>query len=297
MNMRKQFVSTVEQILGQDESVSLLLGDIGVFGFKNAFELFPKRVLNIGILEQSTVGLAAGLAKMGMVPIVHTIAPFLVERSFEQLKLDFGYQKLSGNFVSVGASFDYAALGCTHHCPADVSLLLGIPTMRIFVPGTSAEFHQLFSENYNSGYPNYFRLSEKQNKTALNCSSSKLQMIKDGKKAMVLVIGPLLDEAMEACHGLDVALVYTSSVFPFENRDFSNISSGHKRIMVVEPFYSGTTACLIAPALFPRAVTVDYFGIPREFLTNYGTREQHAERIGHTAAGLKKRLEALLEEN
>lgn len=86
----------------QDKRVALLLGDIGVFGFKKSFELFPDRVFNIGILEQSTIGLAAGLSMQELIPIVHTIAPFLVERGIEQLKDDFGYQKLGGNFVSVG---------------------------------------------------------------------------------------------------------------------------------------------------------------------------------------------------
>ena len=127
--MRKQFTSTTESILSTDERLVVLLGDIGVFGFRKSFEKFPKRICNIGILEQSTIGVAAGLAMTGFIPLVHTIAPFLVERSFEQLKDDFGYQKLGGNFVSVGASYDYAGLGCTHHCPADVAILKNIPNM------------------------------------------------------------------------------------------------------------------------------------------------------------------------
>ena len=165
--MRKQFVKTVESILEKDKKAVLLLGDIGVFGFKKAFELFPDRVFNIGILEQSTVGLAAGLSMQGLIPIIHTIAPFLVERSMEQLKDDFGYQKLGGNFVSVGASYDYAALGCTHHCPGDVGMLKNIPNMEIVLPGTAKEFDILFRESYANGHPTYYRLSEKQTQTII----------------------------------------------------------------------------------------------------------------------------------
>src|SRR3989338_10790641 len=161
--MRKQFVKTVESILEKDEKAILLLGDIGVFGFKKAFELFSERVLNIGILEQSTVGLAAGLSMQGFIPIVHTIAPFLVERSIEQLKNDFGYQQLGGNFVSVGASYDYAALGCTHHCPGDVGILKNIPGMEVILPGTAQEFDTLFKAAYADGKPTYFRISEREN--------------------------------------------------------------------------------------------------------------------------------------
>ena len=115
--MRKQLVRTVEAVLSEDDRVVLLLGDIGVFGFRNAFERFPHRVYNVGILEQATISMAAGLALEGFIPIFHSIAPFAVERALEQLKIDFGYQRLPGVIISVGASYDYAALGCTHHCP------------------------------------------------------------------------------------------------------------------------------------------------------------------------------------
>ena len=135
--MRKQLVKTVESILESNKRSVLLLGDIGVFGFRKSIERYPNRAYNIGILEQTTIGLAAGLSKTNLIPIVHTIAPFLVERAYEQLKIDFGYQELNGNFISVGSSYDYASLGPTHHCPGDVSMLKNIPNMQIIVPGNS----------------------------------------------------------------------------------------------------------------------------------------------------------------
>ena len=125
--MRKQFVSTFESLIKKDKKLSLLLCDIGVFGFRNSIAKYPNRVMNIGILEQSTIGVAAGMSRSGLIPVIHTIAPFLVERAFEQIKIDFGYQDIGCNLVSVGASYDYASLGCTHHCPADVALLKNIP--------------------------------------------------------------------------------------------------------------------------------------------------------------------------
>ena len=128
-----QFPSTILDVLSHDERLQVLLGDIGVFGFRHVFAKYPKNITNIGILEQATVGVAAGMALAGDIPVVHTIAPFLVERAYEQLKVDFGYQNLGGNFVSVGGSYDYAALGCTHHCPADLSLLMNIPGFELVV--------------------------------------------------------------------------------------------------------------------------------------------------------------------
>ena len=138
--MRKQFIKSLQDILYSDDNTALLLGDIGVFGFRNELKNIPNRVYNIGILEQSTVSLAAGLSSIGITPFVHTIAPFMVERALEQLKIDFGYHGLGGNFISIGASYDYSALGCTHHCPGDILSLSSIPNMQIVVPGTSGEF-------------------------------------------------------------------------------------------------------------------------------------------------------------
>ena len=159
--MRKQFVLTTEDVMAKDERLVVLLGDISVFGFRNAFQQFPGRIHNIGICEQAMTSVAAGLSKEGLVPVIHSIAPFVVERCFEQIKVDFCYQKLGGNIVSVGGSYDYAALGCTHHCPGDVAILHALPGMEIVVPGAPQEYDQLFRTAYANGQPTYFRLSER----------------------------------------------------------------------------------------------------------------------------------------
>ena len=102
--------------------------------------------------------MGAGLSKIGLTPVLHTIAPFLIDRSYEQIKLDFGYQNLPVNLVSVGGSFDYSQLGCSHHTYADVSMICHIKNSNVFIPGSDVEFDLLFSRQYKNHRINYFRL-------------------------------------------------------------------------------------------------------------------------------------------
>ncbi len=290
--MRKQFVKTIEEILEKDERLVLLLGDIGVFGFRNSLSRFPDRVYNIGILEQSTIGLAAGLAIKGLIPVVHTIAPFVTERCFEQIKDDFGYQKLGGNIVSVGASYDYAALGCTHHCPADVGILMNIPDIQIVVPGTSLEFESLFKQAYANEKMTYFRLSERENQTKLAVKLGHANIVKKGKLGTVIAVGPLLDKVMNATKNLDVTVIYITTIRPFDSETIrKNIDGG--KVLICEPYYSGAITGDIAMAS-SEPLKIDLLGVPKEFLNKYGTMEEHDEHIGFTEKDIFNRVKKLI---
>lgn len=155
--MRKQFPKTVLEIMDRDDRVVVLLGDIGMFAFQPVFEKYPKRIYNIGILEQTMVGMAAGLSMAGLIPIVHTIEPFLVERAFEQIKDDFGYQNLIGNLVGVDVSETAPNLGYTHQTPYAELLMKQIKNMNTFFLETPKEFDKALKENYDKGL-NYFRI-------------------------------------------------------------------------------------------------------------------------------------------
>lgn len=287
--MRKQFVSTVEELITLDEKTVLLLGDIGVFGFRNSLISHPKRVYNIGILEQSTIGLAAGLSMTGMIPFVHTIAPFLVERCYEQLKDDFCYQELGGNFISVGASYDYSALGSTHHCPGDVGILKLLPGMEIILPGTAKEFDALLKECYNNNKPTYYRLSEFENTEDNEVSFGKANVIQTGSKATVIAIGPTLSEVKKAVAGLDVSLLYYTTVAPFDMQTLREHSQ-HGKIFVCEPNYGGSIYYDIIQALKPNSVQIDGVSVPHLFLNNYGSKLDHDKALGFTEPEIKSRV-------
>jgi transketolase len=289
--MRKQFITTVENILNINETSVLLLGDIGIYGFRKSFEKYPKRVYNIGILEQSTISLAAGLSSAGLIPIVHTIAPFLVERAFEQLKIDFGYQSLGGNFISIGSSYDYASLGCTHHCPGDISLLLTIPNMQIVCPGNSHEFDELFNQSYDNNQPTYFRLSEyENNKINDKIIFGKANLIKKSEhaKALIVVVGNLLENTIEAVEDLNCDILYYTTISPF---DVDSLRENfNENIIVIEPFYEGSINYQINSALKGQKYKLTNIGVPRKFLTNYGTKLEHDLNLGLDSNSLREKI-------
>jgi transketolase len=291
--MRRQFAVTLERLLNEDLRVVLLLGDIGVFGFRNAFAKHPKRTINMGILEQASVSVAAGLAKEGLIPFFHSIAPFIVERAFEQIKVDFGYQELGGNFVSVGGSYDYPALGCTHHCPGDISLLLTVPGMEIHVPGHAQEFDHHLQASYANGLPTYYRVSERSNSAPHISTDGKMIVMRESDGPVVLAIGPMLDRVMQALDGTDATILYTSTVAPLDETTLLPYARHAGRVMCVEPYYEGTLAPVIHKALRGMRVATDFVGVPRRFLTTYGELENHDEACGLTPTQIRSRFDEL----
>jgi len=286
--MRKQFVNTVESLFEVDEKIVLLLGDIGVFGFRNIFKKYKNRIYNIGILEQTMISVASGLSKEGFHPVVHSIAPFVVERSLEQIKLDTSYQSYPINIVSVGASYDYAALGCSHHCPGDISSLLTVPSLNIFVPGCQLDFDALFRQSYNSKFPNYFRLSE--NSHDIKVPTPKkgyASKIKNGSKGIIIAVGPMLKSVLLASVNLDVTILYYTSIIPFDKKIIKDNLVNIDKISIVEPFYEGTISHLVLDSIDLKPVSILNIGVLREFLTNYGKSKDHDEFLGLDPKNLK----------
>ena len=133
--MRAQAIDTVAELFEDDPRVAVVLAEISVDRFRPVFVHDPARAVNVGIMEQTMVGVAAGYALEGFHPVIHTITPFVAERALEQLKLDFGHQQLGVLVITVGGSYDYGSEGPTHHSPGDVQALLTIPATEILVPG------------------------------------------------------------------------------------------------------------------------------------------------------------------
>ena len=264
ITMRQQMVQTVTDILAADERVVALLGNISVSLFeKRLFRARPQRLYDVGISEQAMLSMAAGLALEGLIPVVHTIAPFLAERAFEQIKDDFCYQQLGGNFISIGASYDYSTEGMTHQAPGDVQILRSLPGMQIVVPGAAAEFDALFRASYDNGQPTYYRLSERSNAEAQPVTIGQARVVRQGSRATVVAVGPMLAPTLAATEGLDVTVLYYTTVAPFDGEAL-RAQSAHGRIALVEPFYADTLIPEVTAAMGGAPVRVTAIGVPRQ---------------------------------
>jgi transketolase len=290
--MREQACATVTELLDEDDRVAVILGEISIPYFREAFRRHPSRVINIGIMEQTMIGVAAGFAMEGFLPVVHTITPFLVERPLEQMKLDFGYQRLGGTFIGVGASYDYSAEGPTHHSPGDVAVLSTISGFEILVPGAAAEVDRLIRLTYANGRPTYVRTTMKQNPSSFGVQPGVMEVVGRGRQTTVIAVGPMLGPVLEATDKLDVTILYATSVLPFDAETLRREAG--ECVVAVEPFLEGTLAPRITEALADRPARIRCIGVPRRTLEHYGTPEDLDIVAGLDVSQVRSRLEAAI---
>ena len=197
-DMRTAFADTASALLEEDPLTAVVLAEISADMFGKAAARHPDRVLNVGIREQLMVSVGGGLALAGMRPIVHTYAPFLVERAYEQVKLDLGHQGAHAVLASIGASYDAAPSGRTHQAPEDVALVDSVPGFSVLVPGHPGEVPGLLRgavDGLGSGSA-YLRLSAAGNREARPVSAS-LQVARSGRRAVVVAVGPMLSPVLD----------------------------------------------------------------------------------------------------
>ena len=294
-SMRESFVQTTAQLLEHDKRVALVLADIsvGLFRETGAMSRHPERIINVGIREQLMVGVAGGLALEGLRPIAHTYAPFLVERPFEQLKLDLSHQGTGAVLVSIGGSFDAAASGRTHQALGDVALVGTLPDWRIFVPGHPSEVETLLRRAVADEGNFYIRLSQLANSEPRVVVPGQLDVVRRGsaEAPTVIAVGPMLDPAQRALEGLDATLLYCTSPHPLDKETLRIASTG-TNVFLIEPYLEGTSTHEVVAALDDKPRRVVGLGVPNKEHRHYGTAEEHQEAHGLDAASLRRRLSA-----
>jgi transketolase len=293
--LRQEFADTMLEVGNVDPRLVVMVGDISHGILQPFAKAHPTRYYNVGICEPTIVNMAAGVAKTGLIPVVHTIAPFIIERAYEQIKLDFGYQRLGVNLISVGSAFDYAQLGCSHHCYADISLMGHFKRAHIFFPGSALELNLLFKEVYQNGGINYFRLPEKPH--CIDIPKGAIQVgraikMTEGEDLTIVVVGPQLKTALDAqlalrAQSIGVEVLYYPTIKPFDQKAVLDSVRKTRRVLVIEEasahdgvFNYVLRATVSLPGVQYAQIAID------DFIHQYGTYEELCEEMGFSVEGI-----------
>ncbi len=299
--MRNAFAEQITKLAIQNKKIILLSGDIGNRLFDKFKIKCNNQFYNCGVAENNMVGVAAGLAKQGFIPFIYTIAPFLVSRSYEQIKLDVCYQNLNVKIVGTGAGLSYSRLGTTHHSLDDISLMKNIPNMNVICPGDSIEVIELTKQISKIKKPFYFRLGKKGepkiNKNN-NIKISKLNLVSKGKNICIISIGNMLavgsDLKKELLKkNLSASLYSLHTVSPLNIKELKNTLKKYKIIFLLEEHYHETG--IVRDLLFYlrkelKNRKIIFNKIDKRFYTGLGEHNEARDFLKLTAKELIKKI-------
>ena len=225
--MRNAFARVMTELSQERSDVCLLSGDIGNRMFDRYKEVAPTRFLNCGIAEANMMSMAAGMALSGLRPVVYTITPFTTTRCLEQIRTGVAYHEASVVIVGTGSGLSYAELGATHHSLEDLAILRSIPNLQVCAPADSLELEAQLRQAITAGKPTYIRIGKK-GEPDLHAEHSilgigKANLLKQGKKILLLGIGPILSEALKARtalkqQGIHLGIASMGSIKPLDHQ-------------------------------------------------------------------------------
>jgi hypothetical protein len=265
--MRKQFAEFIKSKLKEREDLTVLLGDISVGLFLDDSENLPLRVHNVGILEQSMISMAAGMSSRGYEVFIHTISPFIIERAFEQIKLDIVYNKNKVILVSANGPGDYNKLGPTHHCFSDVPLMRLLPGLQIYTPGRNEDVVRCLEAALFGKSAAYIRLTSR-----ASAISGEVGTINIEGPVNIKVLNIFIGESLRHFE-LNRELIRNDWIYSYK---FDEIDVGllaqYKEIVFWEPYSSPLAGpyyrqCLptttkISSMIYPLSIELGIFDVP-----------------------------------
>ena len=230
------------------------------------------RFLDTGITEQTMIGMAAGLALRGRVPVAHALAAFLTMRAFEFVRTDVGLGQLPVKLVGGVPGFSSDANGPTHQAIEDISLMRGIPGMQIFCPADQAELVLGLPHFLASPHPVYIRHNALP--AAIDhdphFAIGQAELVQDGSDVTILVYGMLFREALAAsdllaAQGISVRLLNLRTVWPVDETAVVAAAQRTNLLVTIEDhFLTGGLFSIVSELLVRRGVRANVLPIALE---------------------------------
>lgn len=302
--MRNTFSEALYQEATKNPDVYIVVADISPAGSMSKFSSeYPERFINVGVAEQSMIGICAGLALKGCQPFAYTIATFSLYRPFEMVRDDLCYQNLPVTVVGMGAGVIYSTLGGTHHTMEDIAIAGAIPNMQIVAPCDPAECTEAtrWCARQKNG-PVYLRIGKAGEpdltKGAEPWVFGKLRYLRRGADVCILTYGVITKMAMAladklSAEGKSVSVVSCHTVKPIDRDGIIAALQSHKQVIVIEEHVPqgglAPQTKQIAWDIKARC-RLDTFTLQDRFIHNYGSHDDLLAAHGLSVAKISQRL-------
>lgn len=212
------FSFALMELAANNPDIVVLSSDMSTpAGLDKFKKTYPERFYNVGIAEQNLVGIAAGLASEGWIPIIVAQACFVTMRSFEQVRQYCGYMKFPVIIVGYGAGFCLQYMGNTHFSIEDIGLMRSIPGMTVVSPADASEAAKAIEASVSYKQPVYIRLTDKMGCPIVYTSEydyeiGRANVIQDGGDVQIIATGSMVSRAIKASSLLAVENIQSSIV-------------------------------------------------------------------------------------
>ncbi|MCX6169057.1 MAG: hypothetical protein NTX65_06950 [Ignavibacteriales bacterium] len=261
--MKMTYADIVLDLINKDDRYMIMTSENRA-AFRNLPPLIKNNFIDTGITEQTMIGMSAGLALRGRIPIVHALATFLTMRAFEFIRTDIGIGNLPVKIVGAVPGFLSDGNGPTHQALEDVSIMRGIPPMNVFCPADEEDMLKGLKSVFTHSAPFYIRY----NPTKALVEHSKFELGKaevfgEGTDVAILVYGFLFGEAFKAkeileSKGVSVRLINIRTPKPIDEETVLKAVAECKLIVTLEDhFITGGLYTILAEVLLRNKKTAN----------------------------------------
>ena len=306
-DLRDAQIAAYVDLIKQGVDIYYLVSDsMSTSKVKPLKELFPERVINVGIAEQNMMGIAAGMANGGVIPVTGNATPFLISRSNEQLKVDISYAGSNVKVNGMHAGFSYGTDGITHHEINDISVVRGMPGFEIYAPCDPQEcrqmtFHSVLSRQgpvYTSLNTGKFPVITPQD--YIFKPGIPVQFL-DGKDITVIALGSAVHDILEAVENLNgslsCAVFAVTSIRPFTPDTLIDSIRQTGFVLTVEQHSThGGVGSLVAELIAENGIgaRLKRLGVPEGSFSKNWTQADNKIHFKLSAAGIMETIQGMM---
>lgn len=280
--MRKIFIETILDYSKNNSVPYLITGDLGYSVLEEFRTTHPNNFINIGILEQSMISIAAGVSSQNKKVFAYSISNFSTFRALEQIRLDVANHNLDVCVVGVGTGFQYGSAGYSHWAIEDLSAVSGIEKLKIFSPADPYAMKKVVLDFLHNGGPTYLRIGKQSSnlKDTMDFAIVEKHVRKFGFGSNLLMSHGSIAFKILSSKNFDFEL-YTLLVFDeipiLINDAFFDIFSKAKSIKILEDVvYSGSLGSRVARYLVENSLSnkFQWIGVDGKNLKSAGGSEE-----------------------